>query len=203
MPNINCDTCQKITYKTETEFRYWKTHYCSKQCQTQRQKLKIQKNCHECNAVIDIFPSRLREKNFCSKSCVGKYSVYKCRKAKVTKRSRLEIYLENELRLIFPELSIECNYSLPENRLELDFYFPELNLGIEINGLYHYEPIKGGVSNFERVQKNDSLKEELCMKLGIELISIKTIESFKDKKATMSHLKTVTDILLLKLKQSR
>jgi hypothetical protein len=196
MALLSCSICKTNIYKNESKFKNCKTHYCSKKCQTQGQRRTIKKNCKECGSEIELSPSQVREFNFCSKSCVGKYSVYKCRLAKVGKRSKLEIYIENWLKFYFPYLTIECNHSLPEYRLELDFYFPDLNLGIEINGIYHYQPVKGGIDNFNRVQKNDLLKSELCLRLGINLQIVKTMESFKNKSTTANHLKTVIQILL-------
>lgn len=55
--------------------------------------------------------------------------------------------------------------------LELDFYIPSLELAIELNGPTHYKPIYGK-EKFERQQRNDKLKRELCDSLGITLIEI-------------------------------
>lgn len=55
--------------------------------------------------------------------------------------------------------------------LELDFYFPELSMAVELNGPTHYKPIFGK-EKFERQQRNDEIKREVCKELGIHLIEI-------------------------------
>ena len=55
--------------------------------------------------------------------------------------------------------------------LELDFYIPKLKLAIELNGITHYKPVYGK-EKFERQQRNDALKRELCKEKGITLIEI-------------------------------
>ena len=55
--------------------------------------------------------------------------------------------------------------------LELDFYFPQLKLAIELNGPTHYLPIYGK-EKFERQKRNDRIKRECCRDLGIHLIEI-------------------------------
>ena len=49
----------------------------------------------------------------------------------------------------------------PQN---LDIYVPSLNLGIEYQGLQHYQPVDyfGGIKAFERRQLLDQRKRELC-----------------------------------------
>lgn len=55
--------------------------------------------------------------------------------------------------------------------LELDFYFPHLNLAIEVQGLQHYQPVDifGGEKGFQRRQKYDQLKRFLCYANGVIL----------------------------------
>lgn len=55
--------------------------------------------------------------------------------------------------------------------LELDFYIPEENLAIELNGPTHYKPIYGQ-AKFLRQQRNDEIKRKLCKDFGIILIEI-------------------------------
>jgi hypothetical protein len=48
---------------------------------------------------------------------------------------------------------------------------PQLKIGIELNGIIHYEPIYGE-DTLIRIQKNDKRKMITCFELGIELIVI-------------------------------
>ena len=51
---------------------------------------------------------------------------------------------------------------------ELDFYFPELKLAVELNGIFHYEPIYGE-EKLSQIQNNDTRKFQACLERGIEL----------------------------------
>lgn len=53
----------------------------------------------------------------------------------------------------------------------MDFYFPTLRLAIELNGIFHYEPIYGE-DKLEKIQSNDSQKAIRCNEKGIELCII-------------------------------
>ena len=55
--------------------------------------------------------------------------------------------------------------------LELDFYIPDIDLAIELNGVTHYKPIYGK-EKFERQQKNDEIKRSKCKEQGITLVEI-------------------------------
>ncbi|MBW1959533.1 MAG: hypothetical protein JRI63_13595 [Deltaproteobacteria bacterium] len=58
------------------------------------------------------------------------------------------------------------------DNLELDIFIPSLNIGIEYQGLQHFEPIQhwGGETALERTKERDSRKKALCRKNGIDLI---------------------------------
>lgn len=61
------------------------------------------------------------------------------------------------------------------NRIELDFYLPELKIAIEVNGNQHYTftPFfHGDYAGFEKQRDHDEIKQITCTKRGIELIEI-------------------------------
>lgn len=55
--------------------------------------------------------------------------------------------------------------------LEIDLYFPDLKIGIEINGKYH---------RFVRQIRRDVLKRTLCQEFGVKLFSINVPYSFRE-----------------------
>jgi len=58
--------------------------------------------------------------------------------------------------------------------LELDFYWPELKIALELDGEQHFGAVKhwGGQEKFVQIQANDKRKNKLCKKNGIHLIRV-------------------------------
>ena len=76
----------------------------------------------------------------------------------------------------FPELS--CLFNSKETiGSELDFYFPTLSIAIELNGVFHYEPIHGQ-EKLDRIQQNDKNKHAVCREKNIELIVVPSVRSY-------------------------
>ena len=84
------------------------------------------------------------------------------------RRSKIEISIEYYVRQTHPELQLMCNHMLPVNA-ELDFYFPDIKLAFEMNGVFHYEPIYG-IDKLTSTQAADKRKQEYCRENGIEFI---------------------------------
>lgn len=82
----------------------------------------------------------------------------------------MEVWLEEQLRIVYPDLDIHCN-RMDAINAELDFYFPALRLAFELNGILHYEPIYGR-GQLARTQTNDTRKWAACLERGIELCVI-------------------------------
>ena len=108
--------------------------------------------------------------NFCSKSCATTYN--NKNKTFGTRRSKLEIFIEEQLIKDFPSLTFYFN-SKKFIESELDIYIPELKLAFELNGIFHYEPIYGE-NKLEKIKTNDNQKIINCFKQGIELCIIDT-----------------------------
>lgn len=60
------------------------------------------------------------------------------------------------------------------DRLRFDFYLPEQNTVIEIDGRQHYEevPIFSGRDTLETRQERDKIKDEYCEEHGIRMVRI-------------------------------
>ena len=114
-------------------------------------------------------------KKFCNSSCSASYN--NTHKTYGTRRSKFEVYCEEEIIKDFPNLTIDFNKKDTISS-ELDIYIPSLKLAFEINGITHYKPIYG-VENLNRIQTRDKLKEEKCKELGITFIVIETIKCTK------------------------
>ena len=67
---------------------------------------------------------------------------------------------------------MNCLYNNKEAiESELDFYFPEFKLAIQINGISHYAPIYGD-KKFASIQAMDIEKKIKCKELDIILYEI-------------------------------
>jgi hypothetical protein len=68
--------------------------------------------------------------------------------------------------------------------LKFDFYLPSYRTCIEFDGIQHFEPLEvfGGVETFERLKKNDEIKNQYCEDNFIDLIRIRydRIDSISD-----------------------
>jgi len=187
---LQCYNCNNIFYKGKNDvlkiLKGLSTHkgmFCTRECMGNFKTKSTSKtiNCKNCNKpVIKNFSELTKVKNsFCSSSCSATYS--NINKTTGYRRSKIEKYIENKVLEFFPTLIMETN-----NRkllgLELDFYFPELKFAVELNGIFHYEPIYGA-TKFNKIQDNDKQKIIQCYNLGVELCVINTshYKQFNDK----------------------
>jgi hypothetical protein len=144
--------------------------YCSLICAGISQRTKTEVVCKTCSKPFLKQPAQIKKSknHFCSQSCFGTYN--QAHKTKGTRRSKLEVYLEEQIRLRYPQYELICNGKSAINS-ELDFYFPTLNLAIELNGIFHYEPIYGP-DKLAKTQNNDQRKFAACNYAGIALAII-------------------------------
>jgi hypothetical protein len=88
--------------------------------------------------------------------------------------------LQEKLTILFPSLDIHYNRKDAINS-ELDIYIPSLKLAIELNGIFHYEPIYDQ-DKLDQIQNNDHRKFQACAENGISLCIIDTssLKYFKE-----------------------
>ena len=136
--------------------------------------IRIKSKCGMCESPIEVLPKILNKSKsgfcFCSQSCGAIYN--NSHKTTGTRRSKLEVFIEDNLTLIFPNLEIHFNRRDTING-ELDIYIPSLKLAFELNGIFHYEPIFSE-KKLKGVQNNDQRKFQACLERGIELCVIDT-----------------------------
>lgn len=119
-------------------------------------------------------------------------------KKRGSQRSKLEKYIEDQLANLYPHLTVLYN-DRTTIKAELDIYIPSLQLAIELNGIFHYEPIFGELK-LSQTQTNDKRKFQACLEEKIELciIDTSTMKYFKPANAE-KYLKIVTNLLDMKL----
>jgi hypothetical protein len=143
--------------------------------------------CKNCNK-----PVKSVYEKFCSRSCSATYN--NKHKTHGTRRSKLEVYIEEKLIEEYPNIQFAFNKK-DVIESELDIFIPQLNIAFEINGIYHYKNIHG-VTLLQRIQNNDLLKQKACKEKNITLYSIDTsaLSTFNEK-AAVPFFNTIKDII--------
>lgn len=146
--------------------------YCSHICSTNKKRAFYQVTCLHCKVAFFKILNQINKtpNHFCSKSCAATYN--NAHKTSGNRRSKLEIWIQNHLTILYPTLDIKYNSKQSINS-ELDLFIPSLNLAFELNGIHHYEPIYG-LSKLERIQNNEKKKIQACTEKKIKLIIINT-----------------------------
>jgi hypothetical protein len=206
---INCCYCNNL-YEVTTDkksgyiYRFNKfgsKYYCSKECRYQSRGFEEPQmvTCLNCNKEFKKHWNQIKKQpnHFCTKSCAATYN--NTHKAKGTRKSKLEHFLENKLKELYPTLEFHFTRKDTINS-ELDIYIPLLNLAFELNGIFHYEPIYGE-EKLNQIQNNDDRKFQACLEKKIELCIIDTsrLGYFKESNA-LPYLKIVQDIIDRKIK---
>lgn len=151
--------------------------FCSKKCEHEKRKaFFVEKKCSNCLKTLLTQPHLIKKSKsgnvFCSKSCSASFN--NRNKKTGTRRSKLEVWIEEELRKFY-KFEIIFNGKDAINS-ELDIYIPSLRLAFELNGIFHYEPIYG-IDKLAKVKDNDSKKFQSCIENKIELHTIDTSDS--------------------------
>ena len=177
--SFECEFCKKVFIKKLKDVKHAlrpsratnnSLSFCSRKCFNESINLKQIIPCTNCSKnVLKENKDIKRVKNiFCSKSCAATYN--NLHKTTGTRRSKLEIWLEENLPAEYPNLKFMFNDKQTINS-ELDIYIPSLKLAFELNGIYHYEPIHGQ-HKFNQIQNNDNRKFQACLENNIELCII-------------------------------
>lgn len=200
MPSVICETCGNKFDKKSYQIRKTSRNFCNKKCSGLADRTKISAMCANCNAKIEKLPNqKARSKTgrvFCSKSCAATYN--NTHKTHGTRRSKLEQWLEVELRTRYPNLELLFNKKDAINS-ELDIHAPSLNFAVELNGICHYEPIYG-TDKLLQIQNNDTRKFQACLEKGIELmiLDVSSLSYFKPT-AAQKYFDMITSVLDEKL----
>lgn len=200
--SCECYQCGNIFYKQKRyvtsilkgDKHRRKAMFCSKDCQFKHRITQQELKCTSCNKIFMRHKSEMgKSKNyFCSKSCSGTYN--NTHKVHGYRRSKLEIYLEEQLKSLYPILKAKYNETEAINS-ELDIYIPSLNVAFELNGIFHYKPIYGE-KKLSQTQNNDDKKLQACLDKNIELVIIDaaSLKYFKPDNAK-KYLDIITNVI--------
>ena len=160
---INCKNCDKILHRPPSLIRGKNNIFCSKECHDEFQDNKVQVECEKCGKKVFKSPIYIKRNrhHFCTPQCFSRYKFK-------------ESYVESQFEELVKKLNIKYDRN---NRsvigpLELDFYFPDINFAVEINGACHYKPIYGE-DGLKKQKERDSRKRKKCKNLGITLRIVK------------------------------
>jgi hypothetical protein len=156
--NKNCKICLEASFNSIINPKYWSFKNKLTPCQIKKNSMKKFlfncENSHEFEAEIRSITA-------------GQW----CSKCKFKNQTECIQIIEKLSGQIFKQMRPKIL-----NGLELDGYNEELKLAIEYNGKQHYvySPFfhKYDENNFNKQEKRDNIKKELCHKNGIYLIII-------------------------------
>lgn len=194
---VYCAICNKSFFKRRAELNRYPISLCSKFCTKKYKSKSIETFCKNCTNPIIKHPSALKKNQnnmFCNSSCAAKYN--NAHKTKGTKRSKLEIWIQDKLSKLYPNLKIQYNDKYTINS-ELDIYIPSLKLAFELNGIFHYEPIYGE-DKLKQIENNDQRKFQACLEKQIELC---IIDTSSQKRVTDLTCQKYLDIIVKIIKQ--
>lgn len=145
-------------------------NYCSKTCRDCAKSLSKVVVCRNCGSYFEKRNCQIKRKpesNFCNRSCAATFN--NNNKKHGIRVSRFETGLKQLISSDFPGM---CDFNNTSTiGRELDLYFKDLFLAIEINGIHHYKPIHG-IKKLIKISNNDITKNIDCQRLGINLVSI-------------------------------
>lgn len=194
---FECERCSTVFFTVRNEVKKVldnhpriKLKYCSKKCGYSANTTKEWVACKNCADVFEKILNQVKKypNHFCSQSCAATYN--NKNKTYGTRRSKLEVWLEEQLTILYPELDFHFNRKDAINS-ELDIFIPSLKLAFELNGIFHYEPIYGE-DKMNQIQNNDTRKFQACLERGIELC---IIDSSKLSYFKPSNAKKYLDII--------
>lgn len=183
MQSVICLHCASNFKKKPSEIKKSDNHFCCTECHLSYKN--VQFGFGTTNVLCDWCGCTVRKGNcnikrstnhFCSYHCSSKHKAIN-RKG-IGRRSKIEKYIEEKLITEFPTTNILFN-DRKHVGYELDIYFPDLKLAIELNGIFHYKPIYG-FDQLNYVISRDIKKFCMCTRMGIslEVFNISHIKHF-------------------------
>lgn len=153
--------------------------FCCSECASAYKSIQQLVICEQCGKEFYRKPSQILNHVFCSHSCAAIYN--NTHKATGYHRSAIELHIESNLLMMYPNTTFIFNDRNICNGYELDIYIPKLHLAIELNGIIHYKPIYG-TKKLKHTQYKDYCKQQFCQMKDIKLIiiDISNINHFTD-----------------------
>jgi hypothetical protein len=191
---LQCDLCNATFSRREKEIKKSNKHFCSNKCSATywnaikypikdipsppKISKKVECICGTCSKIFYRYVSNMQPNKcglrFCSRTCQAIHANKTWNKSPRfgINKSRCETILKNIILTAFPSIIIKENdRTIIPNSLELDLYFPEKKVAIELNGPCHYIPMFGS-DELNKTQSKDLLKIKYCQENNIKLFII-------------------------------
>jgi hypothetical protein len=170
---------------------------CNRSCATYYKSLingtlPVEVNCTCCGKPFKKSLNQFQKYNnhFCGSSCAATYG--NRNKEYGTRRSKLEVWIEEQLNILYPNLTI--HYCRRDTiGMELDIYIPSIKIAFELNGPTHYKPIYGEAT-FKAVKGRDKKRKSLCRQNSIKLIEV-NVSNFTFMESKIKELNYYLDIV--------
>lgn len=171
--SIQCENCGQNLVRPPSQIK--DKNFCSTECHDEFQDQKIQVKCRCCGKPVWKSPVYINRTtvHFCSIECSGKYCCHgngiellfeDCIK-------NLGLNYERNNRSVLWDRVAQHNTDDRRYKCELDFYFPDIEYAVEINGFTHHSPIYGD-KRVNQQKERDSRKRRMCKQAGIKLRTV-------------------------------
>jgi hypothetical protein len=194
-----CVVCGKNVFFHSEKRGYYIT--CSKRCMNGKRNGHNIKELEKINHIVDnksVLVKLLNHQDI--KSLSKKFGVSKTMVGNYARKYGInDGYLSNLERSFFEWISqyninFKTDRKILSERREIDFYFEEKHIGVELNGLYFHSEISGG-----KGKKYHKSKTDECKSKGIRLLSIFEDEWYDKQNIVKNIIKTALGIQTIKV----
>lgn len=180
--DIKCFECEKLVYvpKWRLELKEGKKFYCSKNCSNKAHSKFLTKHIYKnlkCNYCSKEFQQVFHRKKYCSTLCSSRANLKTINSTEPKKSgTKPEVLFKQLLEVNKVNFIFQKNVPWKKGwKKWYDFYLPEFNLLIEIDGTYwHGKEIKTKDLNKQqwKTRLNDKFKNILAKSRGYKLLRI-------------------------------
>ena len=152
--------------------------YCSTACRDKGTQDRVVVKCANCGKELERqrYELDVKENFFCDVNCYHEYVRKHPNASFGNNVSKLELMIRHALKVLLPDEAVEYNNRTILDGLELDIFFPKLRCGIEVNGLWHYFPIKKN-RDLTLVEEHDRFKRQRSKDKDLSLYTLECRES--------------------------